>query len=209
MRQQRLERILSWTQIFGKVIQPFCNVMSVSISSWLCFIIFTRCTTIIFDLDLLRTCSNELKKCSLNGLLVYTTVLYTATDILYRLCKASTVLFKTLQFTRDLLNKLQFPRIFLILAVHYLFVSAWYLGQAEFKDSQTKTLTLCGDSYMSMTLKTFKDSQLESVCIKSLYNSIFWTLLFIDLSICSIVPCTLIKLLLFYYSTSSVTRYSS
>jgi hypothetical protein len=147
------------------------------------------------------------RKCRWIVLLVYTTVLYAATDILYRLCKASTVLFRTLQFTGDLLDNWQFTRVFLILAVHSLFVSIWYFKRLEIKDLQSETHTLCRDNSMSVTVTMFKNRQLENVYIKSLYNSMFWPLLVIDLNICTIVPRTLIKLLLLYYSKSSVASY--
>lgn len=167
-------------------------------SLWLCWIIFTRCNSIILDFELLRTYLMKTKECSLNCLLVYTTVLYVAIDILYHLCKAFTVIFKSLQFTQVLLDKLQSQRILLILAVHFLFVRTCYFMQVEFKDPQTETLTLCGDNFMSATLTVFKNSQIKSFCIDSLYNSMFWTLLFIDLT----------SVLLFHLHWSSCTRYS-
>ncbi|CAF3834409.1 unnamed protein product [Adineta steineri] len=93
-QQQRIEKFLLWLDTVDKIIQPFCNIISVLISSWLCWIIFTRCKSIIFDIDLLRTSLDETGKCSLDGLLVYITVIYAIIDILYHLYKVSTIRFK-------------------------------------------------------------------------------------------------------------------
>ena len=189
-----------------KSYKPFHNMISVLLSSWLCWITFTRCNSIISDVDHWRICLESTRKCSFNGLIVYTTVIYAVTNILYHLSK---ILFKTFQLNRDLLNELISPRTYLMLAVHVVLVSIWYYKPVESDDFQTEKLVLCHDTYMSATLTVFKGSKAESFCIKNVYKSLFWTLLFDDLHICIILQNLLIKLLLIYSNSSNVARDSA
>lgn len=195
-RQQQFERILLWLRILKNLTQPFFNIVSGLISIWSCWIIFTRCKSTVFNWDLWRIYLDEPKKCPFIGSLVYTALIYAIIDLLHKLCQIFALVFKTWEFIHKLLNSLQYYRTVILWIVHFLFLYTWHNEKMKFEDPQTEVLTLCRDNFMSVTLTEPKNSNLQDICIESLYNSMFWVLLCFYFSISIIVSSTLVRLLL-------------
>lgn len=186
-QQQRLQRILPWIEIVDKLLQPFCIVVSVITSSWLYFIIFTECKSIVYDSALWLEFLDKPTNSSFDSLLVYTVLFCAAIDILCRLLLAWPFLSRMFKISEQLWVHLQMLRVSLIVTAHYLYVNTWYFETVTRKNSPTETIILCGDSYKSSWITVFKKSRLENYCIRSLYYSLPWSFLFMDLSICSSV----------------------
>mgnify|MGYP006933271455 FL=1 len=74
----------------------------------------------------------------------------------------------------------EFKRISMIVAVHLIFVCMWYFERIEYKEF------------------TFKNIQEQRLCLRSLYSSIFWILLFTDLTVCITILAILIKIFQIY-----------
>lgn len=182
-QREKLAQGLSWLQTVETITQPIGMVINVFISVQLLWIAFTKCDFIVYDYDLLRTCLEKLYKCSYNGTVVYTMIVYAVIELLHCLYTAFKTLSRTQQRMEDQMNQFEIYRILLILAVHFVFIGMWYFQWMESKELETKTITLCSDSSMSSTLTIFTDTKKQSLCLRSLYNSMFWSLLVTDLNV--------------------------
>ena len=179
-QQRQLVQILSWVQTLEKVTQSISIIMNALICIRLLWVGFTKCDFIVFDFDLLQKCRDNYSECSFNGLVVYTTMAYAVIELIYCLYKIFARSSQIQQSIQDQMTDFEFKRIFMIVAVHQIFVCLWHFERIEYKEF------------------TFKNIQEQRLCLRSLYSSIFWILLFTDLTVCITILAILIKIFQIY-----------
>lgn len=186
-KQRKLEKYLSWVQIHEKRIEFCCSILGILLCLRLCWIIYTSCESILDDRDLFQKVKETYWTSPSHGSLVYTALCYALVNIGCHLWDAYIVVFKNSQPIQETSREILFSKGGMILCLHYIFVKIWYIKLSERNGPHTETFIASSVGPITTKLIVFKNSELYSPCINSLYSATFWALIFMDLSICLMV----------------------